>query len=81
MSDPIPIFRCYTCGAAGKRVDLEWDGKVVGTFSACQTCVDKTLATLARVRPIFDAAIAAGVNRDLANDAMRLILNDPRFEE
>jgi hypothetical protein len=81
LSDPIPLFRCASCGEAGKRVDLSWNDKVVGTFTACQSCIDRTTATLDRVRPIFDAMIAAGVDRDLANEALRAILEDPRFKE
>lgn len=37
----VPIFRCQQCGEAGHPVDLEWDGKKVGTFRACDACIAK----------------------------------------
>jgi hypothetical protein len=62
-------------------VGLAWDGKVVGTFSACDACVQKAEATIARVRQIFDAMLASGIGRDLANETMSFLLNHPGFKE
>jgi hypothetical protein len=80
VSNVVPFFRCKLCGARGSRLDLQLRGTSVGTIVGCDVCLAKTEATLARVRPIFDAAIAAGVPRDLANEALTFILDDPRFE-
>jgi hypothetical protein len=46
----------------------------VAAFSACEACVEKTTKELATVRPVFDAIIAAGVDRDLANEVMDFLL-------
>ena len=80
MSNVVPFFRCKRCGDQGRPLDLQLRGVSVGTLVGCDACLARTEATLARVRPIFDAAIAAGIPSELANDTMSFILNDPRFE-
>ena len=74
MNNVVPIFKCRRCGAAGRPVDTALDGEVVASGYGCSSCVEKTTSELARVRPIFDAMIAAGVDRVLANDTMTFLL-------
>lgn len=70
----IQLFRCRRCGAPGtSRVGVK-GGEEVMRFFGCDACVDEDSATLARVRPIFDAMLEAGIDRDLANDTMTFML-------
>lgn len=73
MSIVVPIRACV-CGCAGRRRVLELKGDFL-TFNACDICVATGEAFLARVRPIFDAMIACGVPRDVANETMSFMLD------
>jgi hypothetical protein len=77
MGDVISINarRCGRCGAEGSRRELEYQGEKVGDFGACDACVEKTEAELDAVRPVFDAMIAAGIDREIANDIMTFLLD------
>jgi hypothetical protein len=44
------------------------------TGFACDECVAKTEAILARVRPVFEAMLACGIPRELANRTMTYML-------
>ena len=74
MSNVVPIRRCGRCGALATERDLTLRGETVLALLSCDDCVARGVAELAHVRPIFDAMIAAGVPRDLANDAMTFVL-------
>jgi hypothetical protein len=75
MSNIVPIRRCARCKEElGEPVDLAFKGEVFATVNACAKCVAQTAAEMAKSRPIFDAMIAAGVPRELANDAMTWLL-------
>lgn len=74
MGDVVQLHRCSRCGAAGKRTELAKDGVTVAEFSACDACIDAVTGTLARVRPVFDAMLAVGIDREVANDAMTFLL-------
>lgn len=82
MNVVVPLFACKRCGEPGKTVGLQHAGTTVAVLHACHGCIDQTAAELARVRPVFDAMLAAGVARDLANDVMTFLLErlypDPR---
>ena len=79
MSRVIPIRRCVSCDDLGEPVTLTFRGDDIARRNVCAKCVSETHEELARVRPIFDAMIAAGVDRGFANDAMTFILDDKRF--
>ena len=75
MSEPTPLFRCGGCGAPGRIRVVEWDGNPrAARISACDACLEETLEHLAAVRPVFEAMVAAGIDRGLANDAMTDLL-------
>ena len=70
--------RCARCGGRTRDASV-WSLDETEThreiqFISCPGCVEKTYAELANVRPVFDAMLAAGVPRDLANDAMTFLL-------
>jgi len=73
MGDVIPILKCK-CGFPAKPVELEFRGEVIGTFKACGICIQETTDRLARVRPVFEAMLAAGITRENANKAMTYLL-------
>lgn len=80
MTPVIPIRRCVSCSnRLGEPVTLTFRGDYIARRNVCAECVSETHEELARVRPIFDAMIAAGVDRVLAKDAMTFILDDKRF--
>lgn len=79
MSDVVPILRCK-CGEAAAPVDVEFRGQIVGTGKSCAKCLMCAMSNLAQVRPVFDAMIAAGVSRELANETMIFLL-EARFCE
>jgi len=71
----VPLFRCKACGKEGRPTELEYEGKILGKFYACDECVAKVEGHLANVRPVFDAMIAAGVDRSIANETMTFLLD------
>lgn len=73
MGEVVNIRRCK-CGAAGSRIEADFRGENIGHFVACQSCLGNTIALLDRVRPVFDAMIAAGVEHEHANDTMTFLL-------
>jgi hypothetical protein len=79
MSDNVIPFRRCKCGAAGKPLELCFQGDVVAPFIACEGCLEKVSETIDRVRPVFDAMIKAGVSREHANQTMTYLLelHDP----
>lgn len=74
MSEVVPLLRCRRCGKAGSPCTLEHKDQAVAHFVACDECVEYCSSTMARVRPIFDAMIAAGIDRELANETMTFML-------
>ena len=75
-SNVTSIYRCGRCRADAPRVDLCLNGEVLDLrVYACSECIAKIEGELANVRPIFDAMIAAGIDRALANEAMTFILD------
>lgn len=71
----IDARRCGRCGGEGRKRELEFGGSRVGEFGACDACINEVGGELAAVRPVFDAMIAAGVDRDVANETMTFMLN------
>jgi hypothetical protein len=69
-----PMFRCK-CGAPGTRRELTLNDIPVTSLSACDDCVAQVNATLDRIRPVFDAMIAAGIDRTLANETMTYMID------
>ncbi len=63
------------CGAPCDRVELALNGEPIADLSGCDTCIDKIAGELAAVRPVFDAMLACGVSRELANDTMTFMLD------
>lgn len=74
MSNVVALRPCRGCGGPARRVELAHRGEVFVTVDICGACVDKGQEELARVRPVFDAMVAAGVPRDVANDTMTYML-------
>lgn len=74
MSNVTPIRRCL-CGKLGTQRTLVYEETDVATFIACDACIAGTDELLVRVRPVYNAMLAAGVNRDDANDAMSYLLD------
>ena len=78
MSAVVPFGR--RCGRCGDRTETAT--RVLGEtethreipFVACPGCIAKVSADLDSVRPVFDAMVAAGVPRDLANATMTFML-------
>jgi hypothetical protein len=71
----VDLFRCKGCGAPGTRRTLCYQGESLAHFVSCDACVAVMDAVLKRVRPVFDALIAVGVDRDLANATMTFLLD------
>lgn len=74
MGDVASLFPCR-CGATGRRRTLVYEGDDVAVFDACDDCIAASDELLTRVRPVFLAMVAAGVDRDIANEAMSFLLN------
>lgn len=70
----VPLHRCK-CGQPARFMELEYQGEIVGTGRACWDCAQKVVADLDKVKPVFEAMIAAGISRELANEAMTFILD------
>lgn len=51
-----------------------FEGEIMASFRACDACINETQSELDRVRPVFDAMIAVGLDRELANEVMSTIL-------
>jgi hypothetical protein len=76
MSNVVPIRRCGRCGEpCNYRRTIELRGQAMADVVACDACVDLMTSELARVRPVFDAMIACGVDRVIANNTMTFLLN------
>lgn len=69
----VPLHRCL-CGKVGQPNVLTCDDEEETIF-ACAECVAKTEAVIARVRPIFEALLACGVSREVANETMSFMLD------
>ena len=76
VSNVVPILSCARCGALGKPMEVRMNGEKVNAFIGCGECTAAVSAELVRIRPIFEAMIAAGLSRDLANDTMTYILRE-----
>lgn len=70
----VELRRCRRCGKPARERDLLFQGEPLATFDACDACIAETDATLSRVRPVFDAMLAAGIDRGIANDVMTVLL-------
>lgn len=71
MTAPVP---CGRCGKPGHFVDLEYRGRFDSTLAARDARIQQTSDELSQVWPVFEAMIAAGVDRGIANDAMTYLL-------
>lgn len=69
-----PLRRCHRCGQAANSVTLDLRGVVV-SVNACRGCVEAVRAEIARLRHVFDAMLAAGVPRGIANQTMTFMLD------
>lgn len=74
MSNVVVLHRCV-CGSAGAPIKLDYDDQTVAAFMACAECVARTNVTLAKVKPVFESMISAGVERKVANDTMTFLLD------
>lgn len=74
MNNVIPFHKCGRCGGPGSTRTLTLDGAPRVGFTGCDACVAQSLGTLDHVRPIFDAMIEAGIDRDVANETMTFLL-------
>lgn len=70
----VKMLRCRRCGKPARERELLYQGELVGGFEACDGCIAAGDALLDRVRPIFEAMLAAGVEREMASDAMTYLL-------
>jgi hypothetical protein len=75
MPDLIPIRTCWHCSQPARRREFIFRDVKVCDFSACDECAAEVERELSAARPIFDAMIAAGVDRETANDTMTYLLN------
>lgn len=73
MSAVVALFKCQ-CGNAATRVALVHDDEPIATINACPACVARGVAFMANIRPVFDAMIAQGVDRAIANDTMTFLI-------
>jgi len=65
---------CHQCGRLTLPRELQLNGETIASFYGCPSCVDKTIHTLARVKPIFQTMITQDIPRDIANDVMTYLL-------
>ena len=70
----IPLHRCGRCKQLGNPCDIALAGDIVASIVVCDTCLVDLKTDLLSVRPVFDAMIACGIDRDLANDTMVYLL-------
>jgi hypothetical protein len=75
----IPLRRCK-CGFPAEPRTLEFDGVDVGTFFSCGICIQETMGTLDRVRPVFHKMLECGISRENANLTMTYMLELPAGE-
>jgi hypothetical protein len=75
----VPLHRpppCSHCGGVGKPVEVCCpDDRSFTIISICDSCRDKCALKLARVMPVFEAMLACGASREVANEAMSFLLN------
>lgn len=79
MSDGINVvpLRTCKCGQPGTLRIVHWESDTESRtveLVACDECWNKSEDFLARVRPVFDAMIARGVPRAIANETMTFML-------
>lgn len=77
ISFPQPTARTCRCGAPGALVDVAHDGQYgphIYTIIACEACLDTSMEQLSKVRPVFNAMIAADVPQPIANEVMSFLL-------
>lgn len=72
MNNIVPIRRCI-CGELGVEREIVCALESV-TVIACDKCMAKFDGELARVRPVFDAMLACGVTREVANITMTFLM-------
>lgn len=72
-SNVVPLRPC-ACGGAGRVVKLSAPGVEELDIVVCDKCRTKTDAHLKRVRPIFQAMLAAKVPRKMADETMTFLL-------
>lgn len=77
MASVTPLFRCR-CGKDGRQRTLVHDGIEIATAVRCDDCVAREDALLDRVRPVFEAMLAAGVERPTARDVVLFLLERMR---
>lgn len=72
-SNVVPIRRCK-CGKPARRLELCFQDEPIGSFSACSECLAEMTDLLDRVRPVFDAMTAVGIDQEKANETMTYLL-------
>lgn len=78
MAEVTPLHPCQRCGRSARRRELVHEGRTLFEFLSCDACIEQTESELARVKPVFEAMLAAGVNRAVANYAMTCMLEHPQ---
>ncbi len=74
MSAIVIPFRTCNCGKPGMARSAEC-GELKANFIACDECLERSTAFLARVRPIFEAMRTVGVPGNIANETMSFLLD------
>jgi hypothetical protein len=72
----VPFRKCK-CGQPGTMRLVHWENDTESQtieLIACDKCWNTSGDFLAHVRPVFDAMIACGCPRDIANDTMTFML-------
>jgi hypothetical protein len=69
----VSISRCM-CGAIGRPVACTIDDMLVHEFYACTGCFDEARDAIDRATPAFYALLAAGFDRELANETMSFLI-------
>lgn len=72
MSNVVSLRKCL-CGSPGLPRIMEHDGERT-PFYACDTCLDGTLALLARVGPVADAMRQCEVPEEILEEVMAHLL-------
>lgn len=69
-------LRPCICGKPGAPRTATAEGSgLVANFIACDECLDRSIAFLAKVRPVFETMRAVGIPGEIANETMSFLLD------
>lgn len=74
----VQALRPCGCGKPSTRREIEFEGEVIGVMvcdECCLSCCSLSGALLDKVRPVFEAMLAADVPKGVADETMTFLLD------